>query len=342
MPTPTGVGSENLANPMFTALVGAGNDVLPVVDIWDSSHGVTWDPTDPTYAPSPKVTVPELVACVEALQVSFKTALEEQADKQRITNADYAKTYLGMYQVTVQSAVQFMLGKDQAFWLALKARSDAANAVMENEKLKMEVMLLRAQFAKTKLELAATDSQFGVNEVQRTQLVPAQVDLTREQFESARAQTLDTRSDTSPVAGLIGGQKVLTTEQVRLVHEQMEGQRAQTLDARQDGTVRTQTVINPDGSEETRLQGLLGVQNFLYRQQITSYREDSRVKAGKLFSDLWMTMKTMDDGIEVPTYFRPPRYDPTSGAVLQTTPYEDIFKSIRKIALGNEPNTFVP
>lgn len=297
MPVPSGVGSENLANPMFTALVGAGNDALPVVDIWGPDYEVPSGPGSPLETPIEKVTVAELVACVEALEDNFKGLLEEQAVKQRITNADYAKTFLGLSQVAMQGAVQFMLGKDQAYWVAVKTKIEAVNAKMENEKLKMEVMLLRAQFAQAKLSLAATDSQFGVSELNRTEHVPAQVTLTK--------------------------------EQVKMVHEQMEAQRAQTVDYREDGHARTELVTNPDNTQEFRLQGLLGVQKTLYGQQIYSYRDDGKIKAGKVFSDLWMTMRTVDE-VQPSAYFRPPTPE------VPNNPLDGVFKAVRKIAT-NEP-----
>lgn len=303
MPTPPGVGSENLANPMFQVLVGAQNANLPYVDIWDSTHDVPWDPSSPIFQPIERVTVAEVVACAAAFQDTFKALLEEQATKQRITNADYAKTFLGLSQLSMQSAVQFMLGKDQAFWMAVKTQADAVTARNQNERTRMEIMLLRAQFAKTKQELANSDSQFGVTELQRTGVLPSQV--------------------------------VLTEKQTLMVHEQMEAQRAQTLDTRQDGQSRASSVTLPDGSTEPRMAGLLGVQNYLYRQQIMSYREDGKVKAGKLFADLWMTMKTMNDGIQPSDWFRPP-------APGQTTPLDSVFKSIRNIANGNTTDPWTP
>ena len=70
--------------------------------------------------------------------------------------------------------------------------------------------------------------------------------------------------------------------------EQGEAQRAQTMDTRSDGT----TVV-----------GLLGKQKALYDQQITSYKRDAEVKAGKLWIDAWITMKTIDEGLLPPDQF---------------------------------------
>ena len=70
--------------------------------------------------------------------------------------------------------------------------------------------------------------------------------------------------------------------------EQGEAQRAQTMDTRSDGS----TVV-----------GLLGKQKALYDQQITSYKRDAEVKAGKLWIDAWITMKTIDEGLLPPNQF---------------------------------------
>jgi len=72
------------------------------------------------------------------------------------------------------------------------------------------------------------------------------------------------------------------------VSEQGEAQRAQTTDARSDGIPVT---------------GLLGKQKDLYSQQIISYKRDAEVKAGKMWTDAWITMKTIDEGLLPPDQF---------------------------------------
>jgi hypothetical protein len=329
MPPPPGVSSELLANPMFQNLVGVANANYPFVDIWDAAHDVPWLPTDPLFQTTPAITTDAMLTCFDAIQARLKVTLDAQTETQRITNADYAKTLIGMTQVALQGAIQFMLGKDQAYFLALKTQADALTARMQNERLRAEVMLLRAQFAVAKLSLARTDSEFGVSEYQRTEILPVQMQLAKGQTETAHAQTTDTKFyGGGSIAGQLGAQKALTEKQTGLVHEQLEGQRAQTLDARQDGVSRTYTHTNPDGTTEPRIMGLLGVQNFLYRQQINSYRDDSKIKAAKIFSDLWMTQKTVDDTTMAPDYIQPPT------DLVPSNPYENVFKQIRFMVTG--------
>jgi hypothetical protein len=48
---------------------------------------------------------------------------------------------------------------------------------------------------------------------------------------------------------------------------------------------------------------LVGKQKDLYTQQITSYQRDGEIKGAKLFTDAWITMKTLDEGLAAPTNF---------------------------------------
>lgn len=77
-------------------------------------------------------------------------------------------------------------------------------------------------------------------------------------------------------------------QQLLLLKEQTEAQRAQTLNTRSDGAA---------------IAGLLGKQKDLYTQQITSYQRDAEVKAAKIFSDAWIVMKGIDEGLTPPDNF---------------------------------------
>ena len=80
----------------------------------------------------------------------------------------------------------------------------------------------------------------------------------------------------------------LLGEQIKLLTEQVETQRAQTLGTRTDAQP---------------VQGVVGAQVGLYKQQVTSYERDAEVKAAKLFTDAWITQKTMDEGLLPPSNF---------------------------------------
>ena len=141
--------------------------------------------------------------------------------------------------------------------------------------------------------------------------LPTQVTLLNEQGETERANTLDTRMDgLTPVTGVVGLQKrnlssdadikdynlantlptqvTLLDEQITLTSEQGEAERAKTLDHRSDGGM---------------VEGSVGKQKDLYDQQIDSFIKDAQHKTAKLYSDAWITQKTLDEGLTAPTQF---------------------------------------
>lgn len=220
VPTPPGTGSDQLANNLFIALVGQLNSQLPDIDLFDAAHTIPWDETSDVLKPVTKLEISELVSYFKSLMGGFKDPLQEEFDKGRITGAEYSRTYIALSTTAMQSAVQFALGKDQAFWMAAKTQADAITAANQNELARQQAMLARAQYALTKLQLAATDSGFGSSEYNRVNVLPAQLDLTlaqtlmtQEQAEAQRAQTSDYRTDVTAVTGLIGKQKDLYAQQ---------------------------------------------------------------------------------------------------------------------------------
>lgn len=285
-PEPHGTSSELLAERLFKALVGDLNATLPDINLFDDTHTIPWDSDSDVFKPVEKLNIEDLVRYFNALMGGFDTHLEREFDKNRITGAEYSKAYVALTQTAMASAVQYALGKDQAFWLAAKTQADAISAHNQNEVIKLEAMLRRATYALTKLKLATEDSGFGVSELQRTEVLPKQV--------------------------------ILTEEQTQMVHEQMEAQRAQTLNEREDGITR---ITDADPSKP--LQGLLGIQKALYTQQITSYQEDVKVKATKVFTDLWTVSKTIDDNTTVPKHAY---VNPADG----TGPLNEVLTELRK------------
>jgi hypothetical protein len=132
--------------------------------------------------------------------------------------------------------------------------------------------------------------------------MPAQTGLIKEQWESQRAQTLDTRTDNlTAVSGLLGKQKDSIVQdiaskvfnityvlpvQLDLVKEQREAERSKTLNTRTDGAI---------------VVGSVGKQKDLYTQQIDSFVKDAKYKTAKMYLDNWITQKTLDENIIPPT-----------------------------------------
>lgn len=138
---------------------------------------------------------------------------------------------------------------------------------------------------------------------------PSETNLIKEQIETQRANTLDTRTDgLTPVSGVVGLQKRnltsdadikdynldntlptqlnLIQEQITLTNEQGESERAKTLETRSDGAT---------------VEGSVGKQKDLYTQQIDSFIKDAQHKTAKMYLDGWITQKTLDEGLTAPT-----------------------------------------
>ena len=140
---------------------------------------------------------------------------------------------------------------------------------------------------------------------------PAETTLINEQIETQRANTLDTRQDgLTPISGVVGLQKrnldvdadmkdynlantlptqlTLLGEQITLTSEQAEKERAQTLDTRSDGAT---------------VEGQIGKQKDLYDQQIDSFIKEAQHKTAKMYSDAWVTQKTLNESLLAPDQF---------------------------------------
>lgn len=192
----------------------------------------------------------------DALAASMAQHLKGERDANRITGSEYTKAYIALMEVCAQGAVQYLLGRDGAFWQAQLAQVQALTSRVQLETAKvqmasaqMEALTNKANYALTVLKLSTEDAAYGSAKYQVDNLLPQQLELLQEQTEGQRAQTLDTRKDGAPVVGTMGKQKEL------------------------------------------------------YSQQIVSYQRDSEVKAAKMFLDSWVTQKTIDEGILVPTAF---------------------------------------
>lgn len=213
----------------------------------------------------------------DALMAGVSAHIKEEYTKGRITGAEYTKAYIASVEASIQGAVQYLIQRDSAYWQSMQAQAQATtarvalvSAKVQLAGLQFEALNNKASYALTKAKLAEESVAFGQGQFnidkmmpQQLALVGGQISMTKEQMESARAQTLDTRSDNAAVGGV------------------------------------------------------LGMQKKLYTQQIESYKRDAEVKTAKLFTDAWITQKTVDEGTLPPNNFSNASLD-TILAVLKT------------------------
>ena len=204
------------------------NPIAPSVDVTGTLYQIPAVATDAMYAKVQPMDVSALTTgsptgtgMFDKLMASLKAQLDAEYKNNRITGGEYTKAYIELTQMALQTSVQFLLGKGQAFWQEQTGQIQGVTA-----------------------RIALENARYTYQNI-----LPAQFRLVAEQGDQARAQTSNTRLDGATVAGVMGAQKAL------------------------------------------------------YAQQVTSYQRDAEVKAAKIFTDAWITQKTMDDGLLAPTGF---------------------------------------
>lgn len=251
------------ANALFAALTAdlTLNLDLPQLDL-DTDFTVP-TPTGPGSDPIPAVTVADLTTAAvdgtgvfDVMMRAVNTHLEAQFQEGRITGADFAKVYLGAITVTQQTATQFVLGKDRAYWENLQsqaqlrlaqaqevraladiqiARGEIQKLAYENAEMQLKARTAFNQLASSKMALVT-----GYNEILQSE---NQAKLLEEQVDAARAQTKDTLLDGTPILGVVALEKDLKTAQIEqmqeqgaLTREQVDTARAETKNTLADGS----------------------------------------------------------------------------------------------------------
>lgn len=265
-----GCGADIEANALMVSLTEGEDFTIPEVDFTKPEFQLPFDPDGPLYAAVPQITINDLTTRViggagvfDSLMDAFKAHLREEMDKNRITGAEYTKAYIALSESAMSQSVAFLLGKDQAFWQAQTAQFQAITARVEMESSKIRAAAIQLEALNTKANFALTKMKIASEEIG--------VCTAKYNLETMLPQQL----------------KNLTVQE-DLLTEQMEAQRGQTNDTRTDALP---------------VRGVMGKQKDLYTQQITSYQRDSEVKAGKLFTDAWITMKSIDEGLLPPSGF---------------------------------------
>lgn len=283
-------GAETEANAVMTTLLTGVDFSVPEVDL--SGPEFQLPEVGDIGGPITKLTNADLTdgtvggaGTFDVVMKGIQAHLTQEYDKGRITGEQYAKAHVELTQVSLANSVQFLLGRDQAYWGAVRAQLEAqaaqaqvitARVQLETAKVQLQAVRIEAkkneaEYALTKMKLATESVAYCVAKYNLDFLMPAQLVA----LGDAHAQSVYQLDNILPA-------------QKKQVEEQAEATRAQTLDTRFDGA----TVV-----------GVLGKQKDLYTQQITSYKRDAEVKTAKLFTDAWITMKSIDEGLLPPGNF---------------------------------------
>lgn len=281
-------GSEVTANLMFPALLAGKSFAFPTVD---SNNSLFNQPgsSGPIHDVISTINIADFTSgavggsgTFDIIMSSVKAHLKEEYNAARISGAEYTKAYIGLVTAAMSTASQILLTKDQAYWQALLVQQQAKVAEAEAVKARVELEMARVKLTTVQYEAAGMEASYVL-----TKLKLATEDAT---YGNLVNQGL----------GIKYTNDFILPKQKDLLQEQVEVQRAQTLNSRTDGA----TVV-----------GTLGKQKDLYSQQITSYQRDAELKATKLFTDSWITQKTIDEGLLAPTNFTNASLDVVLGKV---------------------------
>lgn len=255
--------AEVEANRLLEELTKGDDFTLPDIDMSGPEWDIPGGDDSPIFGAIDKISNESLTTrevggsgTFDALMESAHNHLKAEFKANRITGGEYTKAYIAMMESCMSNAVQFLLGRDQAYWAAAMAQIQAVTA-------RVQLATTKAQFVLAKIQALSAKSEYALTKMK-----------------------IATESETY-CAALFNASQMLP-QQLKLITEQTEAQRAQTLDTRTDGAV---------------VKGSVGKQKELYSQQITSYQRDAEVKASKLFTDAWITQKTIDEGLNPPNGF---------------------------------------
>src|SRR6185437_8584687 len=275
--TATPSGADELANSLLTSLTAGVTFEVPNVNLDDTMFGQP-SGTGPLYGAVSQLTIDDLTSgtvggtgVFDKLMISLTAHLKVEYEANRISGAEYTKAYLGVVTAALGAASQFLLTRDQTYWQALLVQAQAKTSDVELVTARVALETARVTLARSQFEAATAEVNYGLGKMKI-----ATEDVTYANL-VLQGEGIDyTNTNILP-------------KQELLLAEQTEVQRSQTMDTRTDNT--------------TAVKGAVGKQKDLYTQQIDSYKRDAETKVAKIYSDAWITQKTIDEGLLAPTQF---------------------------------------
>lgn len=201
---------------------------IPNVDFDNSAFDIPESLANALQNTPEQLTVDTLTECVidgngcfDKVMTALKAHLNLEYEAGRITGAEYTKAYIASMQGALQFSVQYLLGKDNAFFQALGTQASALRANIDAYTAKVQLAIAqaqahqnKAQYANLVLQLSASEEQKELIEAQ-TETQKQQKELLLEQTEQAHSQVSDTRLDgKTPISGYVGNQNSLLKQQV--------------------------------------------------------------------------------------------------------------------------------
>lgn len=208
--------SDDLSNALFENLTDEVNWEIPNIDLDGPLYNLGETTTNPLYAAVSRVGLDELTSreiggtgVFDALMDTYSKHIKIEHEKGRITGTEYAQAYVSLVSNAMSQSIQFLLGKDQAYWQALlvqaqtkAAEISAIQALVQLEQLKAEYRMAtigveksKADFALTKMQLATEDVKYDlmktqdqIEEYKLSNIIPMEYTILQENLQMAIEQ----------------------------------------------------------------------------------------------------------------------------------------------------------
>ena len=212
---------DTRAKELLTSLTTGIDFSVPSVDFNDDSLKIPESLSEALQHVPDKLTNDSLTeGCIDGegtfdqIMKALKDHLTDEFEAGRITGAEYTKAYVAMMQTALQSAVQYLLGRDSAYYQALGAQAQAITMNIGAYTAKVQLAIAQAQSHLNKAQYANSVLALSTTDKQIEQLCK-QIILTEQQAEQAHAQVSDKLLDGSTsVSGYTGNQNSLLKQQV--------------------------------------------------------------------------------------------------------------------------------
>lgn len=214
---------------------------------------------------------------------AFRATLADEADKDRIDKSQYATILQAVMSTAMELAVQYELNrytnKYTSISAAIKAKADVVTAMTQAAIAKMQLAqaqsnahTARAQFASTVMDLGIKDSSYGSNQ-QNIKVAQENIKVSEKQIEQIN------QSINASVASVSRDDRV-ADKQIELMGQNIASSKA--------------SVTRDDKIAD---------------QQIESSKLRDVRDLGKVYSDVYLTQKGVDEGTITPTSLTSPNID---------------------------------
>ena len=334
-------GAEIVADALMDSLLTGETFTVPTVNLNDPAFNFPSIVGNPLYNAVAELTNEDLTTrtvggsgTYDAIMASQAAHLKDEFNQGRITGAEYTKAYIALAQAAAGQAIQFLLGKDQAYWASVIAQGQALTARVQHETAKVQLAIAlvemnnqRATFALNKIRLANEDAQYGINKYNLDNILPSQkaqilqqttnlvseelgIDARTALAEQQKTNLVSEELNISKQGALIDSNKAVQDAQKLSIEKNTE-----VADYNLDNLMPAQLTLVKEQGEVQRAQtldtrsdtaavaGSVKSQKDLYAQQVISYQRSSQTNAAKVWVDSWVADSALQDSPTVPTGF---------------------------------------